>query len=239
VRGSSLVNRIQASPNHEPRSCDVGLVVLHYTGMDNAQHAVDWLCNPASKVSCHYLIDVDGAIIQMVDEHRRAWHAGTSYWHGLVDINSASIGIEIQNAGHAALLPEFPEAQMHSVAALCLDIMSRFELAPHHVVAHSDVAPGRKIDPGEMFDWDYLARLGIGQVAFSGNGPGSVERISDMQQLLKKLGYGVQTTGEPDNQTRIILEAFQRRYRRSRVDGKLDEQTFDTLNRLAAIQPER
>jgi N-acetylmuramoyl-L-alanine amidase len=236
VKGSRLVNRRQASPSHEPRSCDVGLLVLHYTGMETAQRAVDWLCNPISKVSCHYLVDVDGSIVQMVDEDRRAWHAGTSSWHGQIDINSASIGIEIQNLGHTGGLPPFPKVQMERVAALCLDIMLRFELSPHHVVAHSDVAPGRKIDPGENFDWDFLAERGVGQMVFGQNNLGVVETFSESQRKLQNIGYGLETTGQPDNRTRIVVEALQRRYRRGKVDGKLDEQTLDILKRLKAIQ---
>jgi N-acetylmuramoyl-L-alanine amidase len=237
VKGSKRVNRYQASPNHEQRGNGVGLLVLHYTGMETAQRAVDWLCNPISKVSCHYLIDVDGSIVQMVDEDRRAWHAGTSSWHGVIDINSASIGIEIQNLGHSGGLPVFPRIQMESVAALCLDIMLRFELCPHHVVAHSDVAPGRKIDPGENFDWDFLAERGIGQMVVAPNRMNVDETLAEAQQNLHNIGYGVETTGHSDNRTRIVVEALQRRYRRSKVDGVLDQQTLAIVNRLNSIQP--
>jgi N-acetylmuramoyl-L-alanine amidase len=237
VKGSKLVNRYQASPNHEQRSGGVGLLVLHYTGMETAQRAVDWLCNPVAKVSCHYLVDVDGSIVQMVDEDRRAWHAGTSSWHGVIDINSASIGIEIQNLGHSGGLPAFPKVQMESVAALCLDIMLRFELSPHHVVAHSDVAPGRKIDPGENFDWDFLAERGIGQMIIAQNQTDVLEEVSEAQRKLQKIGYGLEITGQPENRTRIVVEALQRRYRRAKVDGVIDQQTLDILNRLKAIQP--
>lgn len=236
MKGSKLVNRCQVSPNHEPRSCDVGLLVLHYTGMETGQYAVDWLCNPISKVSCHYLIDVDGTIVQMVDEDRRAWHAGKSSWHDMIDINSASIGIEIQNLGHTGGLPAFPKVQMESVAALCLDIMLRFELSPHHVLAHSDVAPGRKIDPGEKFDWDFLAESGIGQMVIAQNHNDVVEKLSEAQRKLQNIGYGLETTGQPDNRTRIVVEALQRRYRRAKVDAVLDQQTLDILNRLLATQ---
>ena len=232
MKGSRLVNRYQASPNHEPRGSRVGLLVLHYTGMETALRAIDWLCNPESKVSCHYLVDGDGSIVQMVNEDRRAWHAGTASWHGVIDINSASIGIEIQNLGHSGGCPPFPQKQMQIVAALSLDIMLRHDLSPHHVVAHSDVAPGRKIDPGEAFDWEFLARLGIGQMVVADNQVHGVPDLSEAQRKLQQIGYGVEATG-----SQVVLEAMQRRYRRSNINGQLDEQTFDILNRLMAIQP--
>jgi N-acetylmuramoyl-L-alanine amidase len=233
--GSALVTRYQQSDNHEPRiNCDMPwLLVLHYTGMANGPAAVDWLCNPASKVSCHYLVDVDGSIVQMVGEDRRAWHAGVSNWQGVVDINSASIGIEIQNVGHSGGLPTFPVVQLQAVAALCLDIMSRYALLPENVVAHSDIAPGRKVDPGEAFDWGYLAKCGIGQSICAG--PHLCGSVLTFQQMLIACGYGLEASGEFDQRTRIVTEAVQRRYRRLRVDGKLDDETFDIVRRLYAI----
>jgi N-acetylmuramoyl-L-alanine amidase len=236
VKGSSLVDRFQASPNHEPRLGEISLLVLHYTGMETGQRAIDWLCNPVSKVSCHYLIDVDGTIVQMVDEDRRAWHAGTSCWHGVSDINSASIGIEIQNLGHGGGCPAFPQGQMERVAALSLDIMARHNISPHQVTAHSDVAPGRKIDPGEAFDWHFLALCGIGQMVISTGNPVYERSIRDVQTDLTSLGYGIEPSGNFDDRTRIVIEAFQRRYRPSEVTGTLDAQTLDILRRLVAVQ---
>jgi N-acetylmuramoyl-L-alanine amidase len=238
VKGSALVNRIQASPNHEPRIDGKipRLIVLHYTGMASGAKAVDWLCNPDSKVSCHYLVDEDGTIVQMVDEGHRAWHAGTSSWHGDIDVNSSSIGIEIQNQGHTAGLPSFPHAQMRRVAELCLDIMQRWDMAPRDVVAHSDVAPGRKVDPGENFDWRYLAAQGIGEF-YAVTSSKHLFSIAEAQTLLKQLGYGLQDSGVMDTQTRIVLEAFQRRYRPAKVDGALDAETSELVRRLAAAQP--
>jgi N-acetylmuramoyl-L-alanine amidase len=211
------------------------LIVLHYTGMASGPSAVDWLCNPASKVSCHYLVDVDGSIVQMVGEDQRAWHAGVSSWHGVVDVNSASIGIEIQNEGHSGGLPHFPSVQMQAVALLCLDIMVRHGFSPHQVVAHSDIAPGRKVDPGEAFDWDYLAARGVGQVV-----RGHVcetGSISQFQLMLRDLGYGLEVSGEFDQRTRMVSEAVQRRYRRHRVDGVADVETFEVVRLLLAILP--
>lgn len=238
MNGSRLVDRIQESPNHQPRldGKTPRLIVLHYTGMASGAKAVDWLCSPDSKVSCHYLVDEDGTIVQMVDEDRRAWHAGTSSWHGEIDVNSASIGIEIQNRGHSAGLPSFPQAQMHRVAELCLDIMQRWHMAPHDVVAHSDVAPGRKVDPGENFDWRYLATRGIGEFSVATSHTTSFS-IAEAQALLKELGYGLQQSGVMDAQTRVVLEAFQRRHRPAKTDGALDAETSELLSRLAGTQP--
>ena len=248
MNGSALVDHIQIAANFEPR---VGfdapaLIVLHYTGMESGRAAVDWLCNPISKVSCHYLVDVDGTIYQMVDEGLRAWHAGQSSWQGVYDINSMSIGIEIQNPGHVAGCPAFPQQQMDRVISLCLDIMARHGLAPEQVVAHSDIAPGRKIDPGEAFDWLALARAGIGLHVLHSKAacPDPVYRegencedIADSQRALSSLGYGLDTNGRFDKKTRIVIEAFQRRYRPSQVSGVIDGQTLDIINRLRAVQP--
>lgn len=230
--GSPLVTRYQVSDNHEPRinSEKPWLLVLHYTGMANGAAVVDWLCNPVSKVSCHYLIDIDGSIVQMVGEDRRAWHAGVSSWKGAVDINSASIGIEIQNLGHSAGLPGFPAVQMQAAAALCLDIMVRYDFESQQVVAHSDIAPGRKVDPGEVFDWDYLAGRGVGQIVRAGTS--SCGSTLAFQEMLQALGYGIEATGVFDQRTRIVTEAVQRRYRRSSVDGVLDAESFDIVRRL-------
>ncbi len=237
--GSSLVIRRQVSENHEPRIgvAEPRLIVLHYTGMASGSSAVDWLCNPQSKVSCHYLIDVDGSIVQMVGEDRRAWHAGVSSWFGAVDINSASIGIEIQNLGHNGGLPDYPLVQMQAVRNLCLDIMLRYGMRPHDVVAHSDIAPGRKVDPGEGFDWAYLAAQGVGQVVCGTPQEAPLISVLQTQQMLTALGYGLDATGECDTRTRVVTEAVQRRYRRRMVNGVLDAETVDIIQRLYAICP--
>jgi N-acetylmuramoyl-L-alanine amidase len=247
VKRTGLVDDIQESPNFEQRlnGASVDLIILHYTGMVSGPAAVDWLCNPASKVSCHYLVDVDGSIVQMVDESQRAWHAGVSSWFGKSDINSSSIGIEIQNPGHGAGSPPFPAVQMKRVLALCLDIMQRNNLSPHQVVAHSDVAPGRKADPGEAFDWEYLAENGVGQVVAASqirnhvinDSVGSKDQVRDVQNSLQLLGYGIGLTGESDQKTRDVVQAFQRRYRRNQVDGVVDQVTLDMAKRLLAIAP--
>ena len=162
---SPLVHALHPSCNAGDRrkGCRADMIVLHYTGMASADQAVKWLSDPRSKVSCHYVIDERGHITQLVAETQRAWHAGASHWAGETDINSASIGIEIQNPGHEHGYPDFPPEQMQAIAALCRDIAQRRGVPPERVLAHSDVAPGRKIDPGEKFDWAFLAKHGVGR----------------------------------------------------------------------------
>ena len=155
-----LAGRVVASPNFGMRrGARPDMILLHYTGMADADAAERWLAAPRSRVSAHYLIAEDGAITQMVSERHRAWHAGASFWAGETDINSVSIGIEIHNWGHDAPdgLPPYPRVQMEAVACLCRDIAGRWNVPPERVLAHSDVAPGRKRDPGEHFDWRWLA----------------------------------------------------------------------------------
>jgi N-acetylmuramoyl-L-alanine amidase len=241
VIGSTLVDRVQLSPNFESRwnGLQPTLLVLHYTGMKSGPAAVDWLCNPSSKVSCHYLIDVDGEIVQMVDETQRAWHAGVSSWHGQTDVNSQSIGIEIQNEGHAAGCPLFDPKQMQRVGDLCLDIMARYRLAPHDVIGHSDIAPGRKIDPGEAFNWRALALRGVGQcvVALPTHDLTSSIQIDDAQRLINLLGYGLDSSGVWDERMRIVLKAIQQHYRADKVDGVLDIATSELIKRLQHLLP--
>ena len=138
------------------------MLVLHYTGMEREERALKWLCDPESSVSCHYLVFEDGRVAQLVDEADRAWHAGKSFWAGETDINSRSIGIEIANPGHQYGYSGFPDAQMDAVIALCREILGRHPIPPQRVLAHSDIAPARKEDPGELFPWDRLHAEGIG-----------------------------------------------------------------------------
>ena len=208
--------------------------------MDSAQAATDWLCNDRAGVSCHYLVDETGTIVQMVDETRRAWHAGASHWAGEDDINSCSIGIEIHNQGHFKGYPDFPEPQMAAVEALCLDILSRHEIPPARVLAHSDVAPGRKIDPGEKFDWARLYKAGIGHwvepvpvgtdtgLMFGDDG----EAVRELQSTLVRYGYGLEVTGRYDASTRTVVAAFQLHFRPARINGVADLSTRDTLDAL-------
>lgn len=161
---SSFVAGVHLAENREPRrgGARPSLLILHYTGMSSAAKAIDWLACAESGVSCHYVIAEDGRITQLVPEALRAWHAGASHWRSETDINSHSIGIEIQNPGHQHGYPDFPPSQMQAVVSLAKDIVSRHRMAADGVLAHSDVAPGRKIDPGEKFNWALLAKEGLG-----------------------------------------------------------------------------
>lgn len=213
------------SPNFNDRSLPVSLLVLHYTGMETGKAAIDRLADPDAKVSAHYVVEEDGTIIAMVDEAKRAWHAGFSYWGGITDVNSASIGIEIVNGGHDFALPDFPEAQIAAVIALSREIIARHGIAPVNVVGHSDIAPGRKIDPGEKFPWERLAREGVGLW------PGEAKPVTPDEPhaafLLTAIGYN------PDLPLDVTLTEFQRRYRPARFDGVLDAETMGLIEALA------
>jgi N-acetylmuramoyl-L-alanine amidase len=245
---SQLAGRVFPSPNFgvRQRGATPHILLLHYTGMPSAGAAIQWLAVPQSQVSCHYVIDENGEITQMVPEACRAWHAGLSHWRGITDINSRSIGIEIQNPGHDAGYPDFPEVQMAAVAALCLDIVCRHSIEPRHVLAHSDVAPRRKIDPGEKFDWAMLAGKGIGHwitpaPAMPGGpvlaGGNRGEAVAHLQQKLRAYGYGLEITGEYSEDTGCAVAAFQRHFRPALVDGQADRSTLETLDALLAALP--
>jgi len=234
--------------NVEPRRPDLTprLLILHYTGMSSAAKAVQWLACAQSRVSCHYVIDEAGAITQLVPEASRAWHAGVASWAGVTDINSASIGIEIQNPGHEDGYQDFSSAQMVAVAALSRDIVDRHKMRPRDVLGHSDVAPARKIDPGEKFDWGYLHAAGVGhwvppvpvQDGDQGFEPGYFgSAVFEVQSSLKRYGYGVEVTGTIDEATAFALRAFQLHFRQARVDGRLDDSTRATLQHLIAALP--
>ena len=247
MKGTKLPRRVKESPNIGPRKSGrrPSILLLHYTGMKEASNAIDWLCDPRSKVSCHYLIDIGGRITQMVDENMRAWHSGQSSWKGEHDINSCSIGIEIQNEGHVYTYPDFPSEQMDAVIALSKDIVTRWEMRPEHVLAHSDVAPHRKIDPGEKFDWRRLHREGVGHwVKPSPISDGTIlqagdegEPVSALQSMLALYGYGVEISGAFNEETSAVLRAFQRHFRPAHIDGTADQSTVDTLRRLIAALP--
>ncbi len=233
--------RVYPSPNHgDRRGRTVRHIVLHYTGMPSVAAARAWLCDPASEVSSHYLIDEKGGIEQLVPEARRAWHAGRSFWRGERDLNSTSVGIEIANAGHDGGLPPFPEAQIAVVIALCRDVMARWKIKARNVLAHSDIAPDRKIDPGERFPWMRLAQEGVGvwpECEHVPNGPvlgaGSCgHRISALQEALGSWGYELSPTSLFDMPTQRAIASFQRRFRPERVDGTADA---DTMARLRAL----
>jgi N-acetylmuramoyl-L-alanine amidase len=246
---SPLAAEVLASPNFEPRrgGPKPSILLLHYTGLASCAKAIDWLARPESKVSCHYVVDESGRITQMVAEAMRAWHAGVSYWGGEQDINSASVGIEIHNPGHEAGYPDFTESQMAALEALCRDIVVRHGIRPERVLAHSDVAPARKRDPGEKFDWARLARAGVGHwvapapddfldrgVGLGDSGP----LIAEVQAMLSRYGYGIEPTGQYEAKTEFVVKAFQRHFRPARVDGRLDRSTIATLEGLLAARSE-
>lgn len=237
------------SPNHGERAGGrrPDMIVLHYTGMDSADGALAWLCSAESQVSSHYFVHEDGRVLQLVPEQRRAWHAGKSQWKGEADINSASIGIEIVNPGHPGGLPDYPEAQIAAVAELCRDCVERWGVAPERVLAHSDVAPIRKVDPGENFPWAKLHVAGVGHwvepAPISGGrffqrgdqGP----PVEALQAMLALYGYATGITGVFDARTEGDVSAFQRHFRPERVDGIADFSTIDTLHRLLTALPRR
>ena len=220
-------------------------LILHYTGMGSGLQALAWLCNPASSVSCHYLVEEDGEAMQLVPEARRAWHAGKSFWAGDADLNSRSIGIEIVNGGHPAGLPPYPSAQIDAVIALSLDLCRRYAIAPQRVLAHSDIAPRRKIDPGELFPWDRLHRAGVGHwvaPAAIVDGPelslgAAGEPVANLQHMLADYGYAIEPTGLFDETTRFAVIAFQRHFRSEQVDGVADVSTIETLRMLIERRP--
>jgi len=238
---------VRVSPNFGPR---VGvsrpdLIILHYTGMKTGEGAEAWLCTPESQVSAHYLVHEDGRIVQMVRESDRAWHAGKSFWRGVSDINSHSIGIEIVNPGHEFGYRSFPRKQIASVIELCKEIADRRRIPGHGVLAHSDVAPGRKVDPGDKFPWRQLAKAGVGHfvaparaggkpVLASGDDEAAVE---ELQSMLSLYGYRIDITGVFDEQTGVVVAAFQRHFRPRRIDGLADRSTIDTLRRLLQTLP--
>ena len=244
---SRCVDRIVVSPNIEPR---VGgrrpdLLLLHYTGMENAAKAIDWLSRPESKVSCHYVVAEDGAVTQMVPEALRAWHAGLSHWAGETDINSRSIGIELAHPGHEYGYRAFAGAQIAALIDLSHGILARNPIPPQRVLAHSDIAPERKEDPGELFPWDALHAAGIGHwVPAEPIVVGPVleqgdrgEGVRDLQYRFRQYGYAIEEESEFGLGTKAVVVAFQRHFRPQRFDGIADVSTLATLDRLIATLP--
>jgi N-acetylmuramoyl-L-alanine amidase len=242
-----LASHTRLSPNHGERKDGkrARFIVLHYTGMKSAEAAIDWLCNPESQVSCHYMVDERGAITQLVPEALRAWHAGKGAWRGETDMNSASIGIEIQNRGHDLKQPKkrpppFPKRQIDAVLALVTDIATRNAIHPQDVIAHSDMAPRRKIDPGERFPWARLAKAGYGLwvrpspiKGDTGFGLGhSGPDVTALRRDLALLGFGIVQSDLFDDELRFALIAFQRHFRPKAVNGLADVSTLSTLRRL-------
>jgi N-acetylmuramoyl-L-alanine amidase len=228
----------------QPADC----LLLHYTGMSDGASALALLCDPASQVSCHYLVFEEGRIVQMIAERWRAWHAGLSFWKGETDLNSLSIGIEIVHPGHdptGTKMAPYPPQQIAAVIELCRDIVTRNNIASDRILAHSDVAPDRKIDPGERFPWNDLYRAGIGHWvepippdrADMGSLAPPVETIRHLQEMLIAYGYGLTISGHYDHATKLVVAAFQRHFRQARVDGVADRSTLLTLQKLLQNAP--
>ena len=232
------------SPNFDARTRPPDMLVLHYTGMPTGEAALARLCDPAARVSAHYLVEEDGRVFALVPEERRAWHAGKSFWRGERDVNGASIGVEIVNPGHEWGYRPFPAAQIEAVIQLVADIRSRWTVPDERILGHSDVAPDRKEDPGELFPWKRLAEAGHGLWAEPAAAPGAPLGEGDagagvfaLQAGLTRLGYDSAPSGAYDAATAAIVRAFQRHWRPARIDGVADGETrarLIALLRLAA-----
>lgn len=218
------------SPNFDERTLPVSLLVLHYTGMPDAQSAIAWMANPDSKVSAHYVVLEDGNVVRMVDEAKRAWHAGQSFWRGISDVNSASIGIEIVNPGHEWGYRAFPGKQIDVLVPLIHDIMQRHRITRGNVVGHSDIAPARKQDPGELFPWGKLARLRLALPRPTRNLMDPLWSDGGFMLALERFGYDI---AEPE----AAVTAFQRRFRPEQIDGVIDGECRAILLALLLPRP--
>ncbi len=237
------MNIIEApSPNFDTRTAPPSLLVLHYTGMRTGQEALDRLRDPEAKVSSHYLVEEDGRVFRLVAEERRAWHAGVSYWRGRSNVNGESIGIEIVNPGHEWGYRAFPDVQIASVIALVADIRTRWDIDDRDIIGHSDIAPDRKDDPGELFPWKRLAEAGHGIWAEWPPAPGAPigegeegAAVFALQAGLTRLGFDLPPSGRFDAATTVAVRAFQRHWRPERVDGIADGETRARLIALLRI----
>lgn len=232
------------TPNQDERPADAGPIdtlVMHYTGMKSAREALERMRDPVWKVSAHWCVDEDGTVYRLVPEEMRAWHAGISWWRGRRDLNDTSIGIEIVNPGHEFGYRPFPPAQMNALIRLCHAIQIRHVIDPRNVVGHSDIAPSRKQDPGELFDWARLAQEGIGHwpapvaepgPALSIARPEQGRHVRDWQKRFAQFGYGLYEDSVFGEETEYVVTAFQRHFRQARVDGVLDPGTGAILKHM-------
>lgn len=231
------------SPNCDkrPDGTSIDTLVIHYTDLQTCQEALDILCNPEKKVSSHYLIDEDGSQYELVKPEFRAWHAGKSIWLGKENVNDFSIGIELANPGHSCGYREFPEAQMVSLIELCKKLTEEFPIESRNIIAHSDIAPSRKRDPGELFDWELLAKNGLGIWVNSGEEDEEIilqkgdrnDAVRDLQTGLARYGYGIVTDGKFEEQTEFVVQAFERHFGNSvNVTGKWTKRLDSTLEKL-------
>lgn len=231
------------SPNFNERAGPPDILLLHYTGMESGEAAIARLRDPEAKVSSHYVVEEDGRIFTLVAEERRAWHAGVSFWKGERDINGRSIGIEIVNPGHEFGYRPFPDAQIAAVIALTSDIRTRWMISDGDIIGHSDVAPSRKIDPGELFPWKTLAEAGHGLWVEPDPAPGAPlaegaegAGVFAFQAGLTRLGYECPPSGQFDSATTTVVSAFQRHWRPHQVDGIADGETRARLIGLLRAQ---
>ena len=236
------------SPNWDERPEEAGPVdtlVLHYTGMVSAEAALARMTDPSAKVSAHWCVGEDGTLWRLVPEQHRAWHAGVSKWRGRRSLNDRSVGIELVNPGHEHGYRPFPPAQMDAVIELARAVVARHHIAPRNVVAHSDIAPTRRQDPGELFDWARLAQVGIGLWPETGERTAqdrsplrqgdSGAAVRRQQERLCTFGYGLVADGNFDATTAAVVRAFQRHYRQARVDGVIDAGTAAVLAEVNAL----
>jgi N-acetylmuramoyl-L-alanine amidase len=223
----AIVDRPSPNFNERRAGAPVDILLLHYTGMPTAEGALKRLCDPEAKVSAHYTIDEDGTVYRHVAEVMRAWHAGVSFWAGERDINARSIGIELVNPGHEFGYRDFPEAQIAALIALAQGILQRHPIPPPRVLGHSDVAPKRKIDPGEKFPWARLAAAGVGVWPIHPRLDISrAVQVPEVQRDLAAIGYECPATGVLDEDTRFAVAAFQRHFRPAHVTGIPDGETL-------------
>jgi N-acetylmuramoyl-L-alanine amidase len=224
-----MVERL--SPNFNERIGTVSMIVLHYTGMQDGPSAIDWLAHPQSGVSAHYVVSEDGMVTRMVPEESRAWHAGRSYWRGLTDVNSASVGIEIVNPGHEFGYRPFPNEQVDAVIRLVHAIKDRHQITRGNIVGHSDIAPTRKQDPGELFPWERLARLRLALPRPTRHLTDPLWSDAGFLLALERFGYDV---ADPF----AAVVAFQRRFRPELIDGTIDGECRAILLALLLPQPQ-
>ena len=221
----------RASPNHNERQLPVSMVVLHYTGMPTAEAALDKMCSEEGGVSAHYCITEDGTIYRLVDEEHRAWHAGKSYWRGITDVNSASVGIEIVNPGHEFGYRDFPDEQIAALIPLLSDIKNRHGISRGNIVGHSDIAPTRKVDPGEKFPWPALAKRRLALPSPTRDLMDPFWTDAGFMLALERFGYDV-------TDQRAAVEAFQRRFRPETIDGIIDGECRAKLLALLLPRPQ-
>ena len=233
------------SPNFDARTAPPDMVVLHYTGMPTGEEALDRLRDPEAKVSAHYLIEEDGRAFALVPEERRAWHAGVSFWKGQRDVNAVSVGVELVNPGEDWGYRPFPDTQIAALVELLGEIRSRWSIPDSRIIGHSDVAPARKQDPGELFPWKALAEAGHGLWVDPLPSPGAPLAKGDhgtgvfaLQAGFCRLGYDLPPSGDYDDDTAVVVAAFQRHWRPGRVDGIADGETRARLVQLLRASAE-